>query len=97
MEGELEHIIRSIQEKTAIAGCDGSYKSEENSCGASWWIEDEHSQAQIKGSNIPTGHDDIQSPYRSEIFGVLGLLTDLYQLCNDNDIQEGCIKIFYDF
>ena len=96
MEGEIEQLVMSIQNKTAIAGCDGSYKAEENSCGASWWIEDEHSQAQLKGSNIPTGHDDIQSPYRSELFGILGLLTDLYQLCIDNDIQQGYIKVYCD-
>ena len=94
--GSRQQLAQKIGEGKAEAVSDGSF-NKESSAGAAAWIicsdDDEH--AIINGC-ITTGHPEIQNPYRSELFGILGILIDVTNLCKQFHITAGAITIHCD-
>ncbi len=87
-------IAAVLKDGTAIAVCDGSFK---NGIGTSTWvIEGTNSNNRIKGWNwVPEDIMD-QSPYRSEVAGILGVVSMVQEIFKLNHIANAKITIACD-
>jgi hypothetical protein len=87
-------LAQALSNGTAIAVCDGSYKQGK---GASAWVmEGDSSKGRIKGFNWVSGSTVNQSSYRSELAGLLGIVTFTIELCKYHSIKEASITIACD-
>jgi len=77
----------------AIAVCGGSFKEGK---GASAWVlegEGGKSSNRMVGRNIVPGHAEDQSAYRSELAGILGVVSIVKELVKYYEIEEGHVTI----
>ena len=87
-------IAQALIQGTAIAVSDGSFK---DSQGTSAFILEGCSKAgRLVGVNVIPGDDSSQSPYRSELGGVAGILECLHCICVAHDIYEGKVEVGLD-
>jgi len=77
-EGDLETLFQAILSGTAVAVSNGSFKDQEGA--AAWTIEGPTAANRIVGHGITPGEPADQSAYRSELFGIWGILASLKQL-----------------
>ena len=79
-----------------LAVSDGSFIKEEKVGAAAWIIESNDQLASYEGTIVTSGGAEIQNAYRSELFGILGILTSIKKLCNEFNITRGRLSIYCD-
>jgi hypothetical protein len=88
---EGRYIAASICEGLAIAISNSSYK--EGKGGFAWLFEDKSERNRLVGCNRVPGAEADQSAHRSELVGLLGIVTMVGALCNYHSISEGQILV----
>ena len=85
-------LVTAIQAGSAIGVCDGSYKNQHGT--AAFVLQDGyHHHGRALGCHRTPGHPSDQSSFRSEIGGILALVTLVTQLCDTYDISSGSVEI----
>jgi hypothetical protein len=84
-------LAQSIQNETAIAVSDGSFK--EGFGMAGFILEGWNSDSRILGVNVTPGGPVAQSSYRSEILGLCGIICLVNLVCESFGITTGSITI----
>ena len=92
--GNHRDIIKSIQDGTACAISDGSFKGSRGAAG--FTITCPRTAAAYTGKHTVQGPSTANSAYRSELSGLLGILTLVDLLCVHDDIQSGGVTIACD-
>ena len=80
----------------ALAVSDGSYSPDLGIGTASWCISTQNKENLITAGALSPGDETIQSSYRSELLGLLGILEQLMLLCKQWNIQNGSCTIMCD-
>ena len=96
MVGSIQSLVIDILQGTAIAVSDGLFLKDSKIGTASWAIESNDTQNRILGSLVCTGPSEVQNPYRSELFGIMGTLLHLHRVCQTYNIQSGRIQLYCD-
>jgi hypothetical protein len=68
---------------------DGSYDPTLKLGTASWVIESQHHQFQLRGNLITPGEADVQCSHRSELSGILGGIQHMNEICKSIKIDSG--------
>jgi hypothetical protein len=84
-------VADAIRNHAAIAVSDGSYKEEYGT--AAWAIEGDDNNGRIVGKVIVPGGAHVHSSYRSELAGILAIMTITNKLCDFYDIKDGSIEL----
>jgi hypothetical protein len=87
-------IARALIQGTAIAVSDGSFKDGQGT--SAFVIEGNSKVGRLVGVNVIPGDSSSQSPYRSELGGVAGILECLHCICAAHDVTEGKVEIGLD-
>ena len=87
-------IAAALQAGNAIAVSDGSFKDSQGT--AAFVIEGEASEGRLVGVNVIPGEEESQSPYRSELGGVAGILEALHCICIAHSVTAGHVTIGLD-
>jgi hypothetical protein len=87
-------VADAIRNHAAIAVSDGSYKEEYGT--AAWVIEGDSAIGRILGRVIVPGGAHDHSSYRSELAGILAIMTITNKLCDFYDIDNGSVEIACD-
>jgi hypothetical protein len=87
-------IVEALQQGNAIAVCDGSFKG--NKGASAWVIEGCSSEGRITGWNHVSGDDYDQSAYRSELTGILGIVSMAMILYNHYNLAQASITVACD-
>lgn len=90
----LAKIADGIQQGTAVAITDGSYKDQHGT--ASFEIRPTLHRRGLQGSNVTPGEDELQCAFRSEVGGIAGILYALEVICQEHQITQGHITIACD-
>ena len=72
---------------------DGSYQKEIEAGTAGWIIENESSTTSCTGKVKVTGSGEEQCSYRSELMGILALMTYIGNVCMKYEIKRGTVHI----
>jgi hypothetical protein len=91
---EGKAISEAIRNNCAIAVSDGSFQ--EGYGMAAWVIEGEEEKGRITGRIIAPGGDGDHSAYRSELAGILAVMTIANKLCEFYDVCDGSIELACD-
>ena len=86
-----ETIARAIQDSTALAITDGSYK--DSRCTASLVIEGVDKAGCIRADNVVPGSPEDQSAYRSELSGLYGIVLAVSLVCKVHGVTGGQVEI----
>ena len=89
-------LAEAIRNNRAIAVSDGSYSEELGKGTASWMITTNDRINYVTAGAISPGQQQIQSAYRSEILGILGILEEIHSICKKRKILSGGVAIFCD-
>ncbi len=84
-------LAQALQDGTAIAVSDGSYK--DNYGTAAWTLQGSDEEGAIEGVNIAPGHPKDQSSYRSEIAGLYGIIAAIKCVCTYHQVTQGSIEV----
>ena len=95
-EGSEYRIAEEIRQGRAVAVSDGSYSEDKGKGTASWIITTMDRQNYVTAGAISPGGKEIQSSYRSEILGILGVLEELLYICQKRRIISGGCSIYCD-
>jgi hypothetical protein len=87
------NLLHSIENRTAVAVSDGSYLENQKAGSARWVLEDDTQSIQILGSSACPGAPEVQCSHRSELTGLLGIITHVNALCQQHNINQGQITI----
>jgi hypothetical protein len=90
---QLNNICESITNGSIKAVSDGSYLSSHRIGSAAWIIESPDKISQCTGKIHCPGPANIQGSHRSELIGILGIITHINKICNTNNIRRGGIEI----
>jgi len=94
IDGQAEVLVAAIQQGSAVAVSDGSFQFEHGA--AAWTIESSTSAHRIRGAGQMPGGSRDQSAYRSELFGLWGILYSLKRFLDEHQVQAGHVKIACD-
>ena len=89
-----KNVAQAIRQGKAKAICDGSYKHHKGTAG--FCVHGDNDLFRIMGSNCTPGRTCDQSPYRSELGGVVGTLELLKALCKAHKIRTGAVTVGID-
>ena len=95
-KGAERAIKHAIENNRAVAVSDGSYAPNLGIGTASWCISTQNKANLLTAGAISPGPTHIQSSYRSEILGLLGVLEGLTNFCAKWNIQKGSCTILCD-
>ena len=85
-------LLEDITSSYAIAVSDGSYMEHRGMGTAAWTIESRCGTSYIRGTSISPGPPCIQNSYRSELVGLLAIVSQLKLLVQEHNIDTGkCI------
>ena len=84
-DNDTNALIHAIKTGTAVAVCDGSYYESSGYGTAAWCLTDSTNELIVKGSSIVPGEESVQCSFRSEMVGILAILTYLDTLHNQLD------------
>jgi len=90
----VAQVIQALSHGTAVAVSDGSFKDYAGA--AAWTIEGDTAANRVVGTSLTPGNAADQSAYRSELFGLWGILASLKQMVENNNIAQGHITIACD-
>jgi len=94
IEGSAQELRQSILQGRAVAVSDGSFH--EAAGAAAWTIEGNTAMHGLRGEGrTPAGNED-HSTYRSELFGLWGMMYTLLRFTTDQNIQEGHVTLACD-
>ncbi len=82
-------IAQALIQGTAIAVSDGSFKNQQGT--SAFVIDGKSAVGRLVGVNVIPGDADSQSPHRSELGGVAGILEALHGTCEAHGVTEGRI------
>jgi hypothetical protein len=94
--GSMMQLASDIRRGKAIAVSDGSYSELKGIGTASWVLSTASNTSFITAGAISPGPPNIQTSYRSEILGLLGILEALDNFCTKWDIHNGKCTIYCD-
>jgi len=83
-EGSTAQVIQALCDGTAVAVSDGSFKDYAGA--AAWTIEGDTAANRVVGTGLTLGNAADQSAYRSELFGLWGILASLKQMVENKTI-----------
>jgi hypothetical protein len=86
-------LIQAIESGTAVAVSDGSYLDTQNAGMAGWIIEDTSHMHQAAGTTECPGSSEVQCSHRSELTGLLGIISHVNRICQLYNVQQGAITI----
>ncbi len=89
-----QQMTEAIKNRMAITVSDGSYKRPHGT--AAFIIEGYTSENRIVGKVITPGNAEDQSPYKSELAGILAALIITNIICEHHEIKEGGIELACD-
>ena len=95
-KGPMSKIQQAILNGTLIAVSDGSYNENKGLGTASWILSTQDRTAFITAGAISPGNPEIQTSYRSEILGILGILEEVDAMCTQFQLTDGTCTIFCD-
>lgn len=95
-QGSQYKLTEAIRQGRALAVSDGSYSEEEGRGTASWMITTTDKLNYVTAGALSPGGREIQSSYRSEILGILGILEEVHNICVRRKITSGGCAIFCD-
>ena len=81
------NVAASILQGTCKAVCDGSYKDGHGT--AAFRLQGEDPAKAVQGCNVTPGRTQEQCAYRSELGGLVGVLTTLQVLCDTFQVDSG--------
>jgi len=87
-------LIQAIIDGKAVAVSDGSYKDHQGA--AAWIIEGADDSVRLRGAGVTPGLPEDQSAYRSELFGLWGILDSLHAFTQAHHINTGSVVIACD-
>jgi hypothetical protein len=93
---QVNAIKNSIQMGTALAVSDGSFLDENNIGSAGWLIEDCNQIQILQGKLESPGDSNAQCSHRSELAGILGVITHIHKICSQHDIHNGSVTVCCD-
>ena len=88
-QGSKKKLADAILRGTAVAVSDGSFSETMGTGTASWIISTADKANCVTAGAISPGEPQIQSSYRTEILGVLGVLEELLNICTEWQIKSG--------
>ena len=94
--GNRDHLANQLQDHSLLAVSDGSYIQTSSAGASAWIIETEDQSSSIEGTLITSGEAAVQNSYRSELFGILAILTSINNLCEEYGLTNGCLKLYCD-
>jgi len=94
IEGEIQALIQDIISGHAVAVSDGSFRDQHGA--AAWTIEGKDTSSKLQGAGVTPGLPEDQSAYRSELFGLWGILNALTRLSHEYNINSGLVVIACD-
>ncbi len=94
LEGSAQELKQAIEQGVAVAVSDGSYQLEAGA--AAWTIEGCTAENRIYGAGKTPGMETDHSAYRSELFGLWGILMSLHQFTTEHQIVEGQVTVACD-
>jgi hypothetical protein len=80
-------IAGALRNGAAIADSDGSFKDFQGT--SAFIIEGATGHGRLVGVNVIPGEEESQSPYRSELGGVAGILESLHGICTAHGVTKG--------
>jgi hypothetical protein len=89
----INTVKNSIEAGSAIAVSDGSFAETSKAGTAGWIIEDPDQLQQLRGTTISPGSTEAQCSHRSELVGILGIISHVNRICTNNQIDHGTITI----
>ncbi len=92
--GNSSALAEAFKNGKAVAVSDGSYMNATGT--ATWTIEGQSAMDRIVGTGYTPGSTTDQSAYRSELFGLWGILFTVLRFTKDNDIAQGAVIIACD-
>jgi hypothetical protein len=87
-------IAEALRNGTAVAVSDGSFKDSQGT--SAFVVEGTTGQGRLIGVNVIPGEEKSQSPYRSELGGVAGILETLHCICAVHDVHSGHVEVGLD-
>jgi hypothetical protein len=95
MQGPTDplHFKQSIETGNVIAVSDGSFLNEQQAGSAGWYIEDRQELQQLRGSIPSPGSKDSQCSHRSELVGLLGIISHINRFCSQHNVHHGTISV----
>ena len=90
----LDGVISGLHNNSVIAVSDGSYKQGFGT--AAFGLKDQTTGKKIRGCVVCPGAKEYQSPYRSELCGIAGILTFIQHLVDKGSIGKCTIEIACD-
>jgi hypothetical protein len=87
-------IADALQEGTAAAVSNGSFKDAQGA--SAFIIEGSSSNGRLVGVNIMQGEEESQSPCRSKLGGVAGVLEALHCTCVAHSVTKGHVVVGLD-
>jgi len=91
---DIQILIQAILNGQAVAVSNGSFM--DNSGIVAWTIEGQNATHCLTGTGITPGAHTDQSAYRSELFGLWGIMYLLLQLTKEYKIMQGKVVIACD-
>jgi len=86
LEGQEEMVIEAIRQGIAVAVSDGSFQNQAGM--AAWTIKSVTKANQIVGHGWTPGLAEDQSAYRSELFGLWGIIHTLTHLTKNTNYMK---------
>ena len=93
---DVDPLIASLQNGTAIAVSDGSYSEELGLGGSASILSNPATTSAIQVTSLSPGLPTIQSAYRSELVGILASFQLIYDICKKYKITSGKCTIICD-
>ena len=90
------NVATAIAAGNGRAVCDGSYNPESNTGAAAFVLHGDDPRKQIQGWNRTPGRPQEQSAYRSELGGIIGVLTTTLAICKTHGITQGHLELGVD-
>jgi len=76
LEGDIVVLIDAIKQGIAVAVSDGSFQDQRGA--AAWTIKGSSAANRLTGEGLTPGNPQDQSAYRSELFGIWGMVASIY-------------------
>jgi len=83
-QGQEQRVVEAIQQGTTVAVSDGSFQDQAGL--VAWTIKSDTKQHQIRGYGQTLGAAQDQTAYRSELFGIWGILIMLQQIMEPHQV-----------
>ena len=94
--GDNNQIAQSVFNNTLLGVSDGSFVKDHSFGTAGWVFEDTQQQVRGIGKAVTPGPLGSQCSYRSELLGILGIITHILHICATEDVRSGSVSLYCD-